>query len=306
MKARISLLVLGGLLVFSTALAQWSGFDTNVNVNPGSVNVSGPNGNTSVNTAPGSLNVNQNGKNVKFMKDANVNLNVNANGQNVQVNDKLTGSGGSLDVMVNGQEVKLDSSKDSLSVFVSKGGSLDSASASSIVSLQGNSVSLIKSDDDLSAYANVVVAARPAVAGVTVENDRIIVKYDQPGKFLGLFKVHLGAQAEVDSSGNVSIHLPWYSFLVSKNSGQVKAAIESGISGDKSISVSAIGDGSNSSVRVQNSAKVLNVMSSAVQGGASTSVSGNGKSVNAGLDANGNASVNLSNGQKSGSINIFR
>jgi hypothetical protein len=264
-------------------------------------------------TLPGrSIDVDQNSANIDYgTQNLNVNtstgtnLNVNQGGREININTNTTTNGQTFNVTVNGQTVTLDSGKESLSVFVSKGGSLDSASADVLVSLQGNSVNMIKGDDDLAAYGNIVVSARPAVKGVSVENDRVIVKYNHPGKFLGLFKVHLGAQAVVDAEGNVSIKLPWYSFLVSKNSAEVKAAIEAGLKGDKSITVSAISDGSNSSVRVQNSAKVLNVMSSAVQGNQSISAQGNGNSAEINRSTNG-SSFDLSNGNKSGSVNISR
>jgi hypothetical protein len=282
------------------------GHNVNTNSN-GSVNVNIGNGSNSTSTSGtgGSVNVNVGGKNINVTGNGtNGSVNINGAGQHVQVNS----NGSSLNIMVNGRTVNLDANKDSLSVIVNQGGSLTGASADTIVSLKGNSAGLIKNDDDLNAYADIVLQAKPAVRTVSVTSNGVSVGYVQPGRLFGIFGINMNATAEVTPSGRVVIKLPWYSFLVAKNTSTVTNEVQTNINGDSSLNVSVIGNsgassGSNASVTVQNQAKVLNILASSVQDNQSASIGSGNSGINVTNGPNG-ATVQLRSGTSSESINI--
>ena len=90
-------------------------------------------------------------------------------------------------------------------------------------------------------------------------NNKIMVKYDQPGKFLWFLNSSLDATAVVDENGEVSIKLPWYSFLFSKNTNSVKLSIAGQLE-DNELTVSGNAEG----LEVRQDAKKVNIVTSAV------------------------------------------
>lgn len=175
-----------------------------------------------------------------------------------------------ISATIDGRSVSVSARNGSLGV---QSGSLSSEQKQLVVGLPGNTVTLIKNNDDLKAYANIVVSTRPGVKNVSVTDNGLVVTYEQPAKFFGIFRSSLNAKAVVATGGKVEVDLPWYSFLYSKNTGAVKTSIQSSAGSNLTVSKS------DDAVSVQNNAKAINVVSGSISN-----------------------SINLSNGTKSGSI----
>jgi len=157
--------------------------------------------------------------------------------------------------------------------------SLDAGTKSLILNLQEGSEASIKTEADLNAYNNLVIQSRPGIRGIEIASDNgaVIVKYNQPARFLGIFGGNLGATVTVDEEGKVEVKLPWYSFLFRKNTASVKSNIEAKVS---------LG-GSNSN-RLRRNAQVVNAVTSTVSSGSNTSSNTQG-------NVNTNTNVNTSN-----------
>jgi hypothetical protein len=170
------------------------------------------------------------------------------------------------------QGMDMVSSTDTLSAQVNTG-MANTSSDSAIVSLQGNSIGMIQSSADLTAYDNMVIKARPAVSSVNVNSDNSIdVIYAQPAKFLGIFSTSLSGNVHVDAQGNTTVHMPWYAFLYSKNTTSVQASAATAVQ-QSGAQFNAQAD---AMTKVQNNARVINAVSTAVQAQASANASASG------------------------------
>jgi hypothetical protein len=150
------------------------------------------------------------------------------------------------------------------------GAAMTSSSEDNIVQLQGNALAAIKTNDDLTAYNNLVVQDRPAVRSVNAQSDgSVSVGYSQPARFLGIFSTTLTGQVNVDAQGNVTVHMPWYAFLFSKDTTAMQTAattavVQSGAQFGGQMSTQAM---------VQNQAEEINAISAAVQAESQASAS---------------------------------
>ena len=201
---------------------------------------------------------------------------INANGTTVNASKS-----GILTMTIDGKTVELNGAEGSLSVQAEKG--LSAESKGTFVSLEGNSVLLIKSDDDLDTYTKLVVEERPVVKNIEVEDDGVEVEYEQPARFLAVFSSSLKAKVMVKKDGSVKVKLPWYSFLFTKDASEVEADIMADLEdaqdsgefdvklvgrGGASLEVGSDddGDGVDSTIQFRNNAKVLNVVTSSIDG----------------------------------------
>jgi hypothetical protein len=280
-----------------------------VNINTGGasgVNVTAPNTSVNVqNPTTGGSQINANGTEIKTNGTSGVNVNtggskvdiksgadgasvttesatvntqraadgmvrVNANGTEVNVGKSTTTGGNVISVTAaSGNKIQVDTALGlgaQISIVESEGG-LKNA----VLSLEAGAAEMIKAADDLNAYINLTLNARPAVKAVEVSNGVVSVGYDQPARFLGIFKSGLSAKVSVDATGEVSMDLPWYSFLFSKNTKTVQTKVRANLASAKSngLEVSALSSGSDEKQRMQASAKTVNVVSSAVEESAS-------------------------------------
>jgi hypothetical protein len=152
-------------------------------------------------------------------------------------------------------------------------GTVNTSSDDTVVSLQGDSIGMIQTSDDLTAYNNLVLKARPAVTSVNVNSDNSIdIGYAQPAKFLGLFSTSLSGDVHVDASGNTAVHLPWYAFLYSKDTTNVQASVASAVQ-KSGAQFNAQADASTSA---QDHARVINAATAAIQAQALASATANG------------------------------
>ncbi len=208
---------------------------------------------------------------------------VNVNAGSVQVNDTtVTNTGTTTQIKTStgaipgtvtikredGSTVRVNTSS-GLNVQVTQG-ALDVASQEAIVSLSNGSDVLITTDNDLTTYQALVREYRPGVRDITVADGQVTVAYRQPAKFFGIFGSGLSARATLNASGEVSVKLPWYSFLFKKDTSVVTDGVRVGIS-DQGVEVSQLVD-ARSEVRVRSSAKAINVMTSVVSGQSSVTI----------------------------------
>ncbi|HUC01933.1 MAG TPA: hypothetical protein VMA75_03435 [Candidatus Paceibacterota bacterium] len=159
-------------------------------------------------------------------------------------------------------------------------GTIATSSDDAVVQLQGNTLGLIQTNDDLSAYNSLVIQARPAVKNINVQSDGSMdVTYAQPAKFLGLFQTSIAGNVNVDAQGNVKVSTPWYGFLYAKDTTPVQAAVAAAIQ----QSGAALGTQADASVtastqaQLQDKAMLVNAITAAIQteaqASATTSVS---------------------------------
>lgn len=191
----------------------------------------------------------------------NVNTNLNTSGSGLNVNTNVGGLNSNVNILNDGSGKTLNVN---MSTGLSTQVNLDDAAKSVIVNLNGNSVSLIKSDSDLAAYSDLVVQERPSIKSVETGNGKVVVAYRQPAKFLGLIGTNMGATVTVNAQGNVTVSLPWYSFLFTKNTNAVKTAVQGNL-GSSRLDVSVLGGSGSTSVRVQTGAKVVNVVTNSIE-----------------------------------------
>ncbi len=217
--------------------------DVQVQVTPGGVNVqtgtgAGTGTNVKVNTGTGGVQV-QTGGSTIILRDSS--------GTAVSVNAGI----GSLDVVV--------------------AGGLDAESRGAIVSLEGNSLLLIKSRADLEAYANLIAAERASITAANIQKGHFIVRYRQPARLLGIVPSSLAATVDVDTDGTVTIQTPWYGFLFTKNTDTVRAKVAADVAVEVTAGRLSATPAANTTVSVRNDARVLNVVTSSIDGSVSVS-----------------------------------
>jgi hypothetical protein len=141
-------------------------------------------------------------------------------------------------------------------------GTVVSSSDDAVVQLQGNTLGLIQTSDDLTAYNNLVVKARPAVSSIKVATDGSMnIGYSQPAKFLGIFKTSLAGNVNVDASGNVNVSTPWYGFLYTKDTTPVQASVTTAIQ----QSGAQLNAQATTQAQLQNQAMLVNAITAAIQ-----------------------------------------
>jgi hypothetical protein len=133
----------------------------------------------------------------------------------------------------------------------------------------------VRSNDDLSAYANSLMKADANVSGVTLSSTAVSLTYQEPAKFFGFVPVTFDTTATVKGDGSATVSQPWYAVFASTNSGglqsEVRAATAATVSANANASFSA-------TTQAQLLAEIHQAMktnfdsSVAAQGQASTSV----------------------------------
>ena len=256
---------------------------TSVNVNGTQVNVNkytNPNGSQTVN-------VGTQGQNVNVNRNATgTGTSVNVNGTQVDVN-KYTNPDGSRTTNINtpGTNVTIQKSGDNLLIMKSSDGTnvnldlrygglkvqvdsgkINANAESTLVNLSGDSKLLIQTNDDLNMYNNIVLQNRSGIKSISTDNGVVTVKYNQPARFLGMFSTTLGATVTTKNGEEVSIDLPWYSFLFSKDTNTVKTAISTGLSGNNQNTSVTLqnSNGDQKFIQVQRQAGTVNVVTSVI------------------------------------------
>lgn len=181
-----------------------------------------------------------------------------------------------------GGVVNISSSGKSLKIEV-EGSDLSSEEKRAIVNLEGNTLTTIKTDDDLKAYNSVVIETNPNISTISSDDGSVEITYRHPAKFLGIWRTSLNATARVENNERVSIQLPWYSFLFSTGKGDVEKTINVNLENDAMVQVNSDG-GASADLTVQNEARAINIVTSQIGGQGSATISGsNGNSVDFGF-----------------------
>jgi len=145
---------------------------------------------------------------------------------NARINGKID--------LSNGGSVTLDAS-DGLSIKAQyNSGSINGQTKSFIVSLSGDTEVLIADNDDVTLYNQLVIEERPVVKKITTEGNEVRVSYNQPARLFGFIPRTVSADIVVSADGEVNIAMPWYSFLYTKKSKDVKVAVENNLAIAKS------------------------------------------------------------------------
>ncbi|MDB4992433.1 MAG: hypothetical protein JWL75_678 [Parcubacteria group bacterium] len=240
--------------IAQSALAQ--GYNVDVNV-PG----------VSVHAGDNSTNVSVEG--VGTVTDTGVDIHTGGVNVTTGVTSKGGNASGNTNVMVHapgviiksttGNTVTLGSNGQTLHTVVSSG--IDSGSAKTIVSLSGDPSLYIKDQSDVDAYNTLLVSTSPSIVSASTNSQKVEVAYVQQAKLFGFIPMHLNARVSVDANGNVSVMLPWYSFLATKDTASLKASVAQQFTSAKAGNQIVVSNGAFSStdqVRVSHSvAEVL-------------------------------------------------
>lgn len=268
------------LLAGALSVNAYSYGDINLDLDKNNLGISIDGDDYSVSSGDAQLDVNVGSDNVQtnFVNDGQ-SASVNVAKDSDSIDATITGSNPSN---TQAGTVIFRTSGNSLELEL-QGENLSSDEKRAIVNLEGNTVTKIKSEDDLSAYNSVVLEANSNVSNISVNDGVIEINYRHPARFLGVWGTSLRATARVENNEQVRITLPWYSFLFSTKKGNVEKTINVGLGDDTVVQVNSDG-GSDASLTVQNAARAINIVTSEVGDSQSATISGsNGKSVNFGF-----------------------
>lgn len=84
----------------------------------------------------------------------------------------------------------------------------------------------IQTSQDLDIYTQSLSQSDRNVEKVEMTDNRILLAYRMPAKFLGFIPVTVMTNVQVDAQGNVSVNYPWYTFLSVKDDEKLKADLE--------------------------------------------------------------------------------
>lgn len=214
----------------------------------------------------GTIDINANvGNTVAASTSANVSGSASANSQNTSAANQGTNTSG------------VAATNASASVGTNSVISLTRSDLSAQAGTQASvtTATAVRSNDDLSAYANSVIKTDANVSGVTLSSAAVSVTYQEPAKFLGFIPVMLDTTVTVDGNGNTTVSHPWYAVFDSADS----AGLQSEVSAATNTTVSANANASfSAATQAQLLAEIHEAMkssfdaSAAAQGQATTSV----------------------------------
>ena len=144
----------------------------------------------------------------------------------------------------------------------------------------------VNSESDLEAYAASALSANEALEGVEAASEKLVLRFKEDARFLGIFPFSMTSRVEVEQDGSVRVVRPWYSFLATGVESTVAADIETRVRGAMNAEEGIAMSGEMSS-RAQ--ALVLAELVAALNGSAaaSTQASSNAETNNGSIDAEG-------------------
>jgi hypothetical protein len=119
------------------------------------------------------------------------------------------------------------------------------------VSIEHRNIASVKNTEDLKLYAAANFQSDENLQNMEFAGDKVVVGYNERGRFLGFIPVTLNVKTEVDANGNVTTHYPWYNFLVSNDRAELEASLKTRISNILSARANA-----NASLTVSEQARV--------------------------------------------------
>ena len=85
----------------------------------------------------------------------------------------------------------------------------------------------VESEEDLRAYAGVVMRTQPHIEELTVSKEAVSLKVRDEARLFGLLSIAFPVTIEADVTGEVRVHYPWYSFATSNRSDVYEVNIKS-------------------------------------------------------------------------------
>ncbi|MBV9349759.1 MAG: hypothetical protein JO026_03335 [Patescibacteria group bacterium] len=117
----------------------------------------------------------------------------------------------------------------------------DVANDASIPLLSSVSSADVSSDAALATYAKAVVKSDDNVGSVATGPDHVAVTYKQRAWLFGFIPTTVNTEADVTSDGKVSVHYPWYAFLMKTTKSSLENRIHASLSADMGANANASG-----------------------------------------------------------------
>ncbi|MDB5254374.1 MAG: hypothetical protein JWL80_440 [Parcubacteria group bacterium] len=96
--------------------------------------------------------------------------------------------------------------------------------------VEHRTVENVTTTNDLKVYAAGNFQSDANLQNMEFSGNKVVVGYNERGRFLGLIPVTMNVKTEVDGQGNVTTHYPWYNFLVSNDRAELEASLKTRIS----------------------------------------------------------------------------
>lgn len=126
-----------------------------------------------------------------------------------------------------------------LGISVGADGSFNASQADVSAGASTETAANVSSNNTLALYAQGVLQSDSNVSGIAADSNHVAVSYYEPAKVFGFISAKINTTAEVDASGNASIHYPWYRFLTSVNDSDIQASVSAQAAGSASTFSSA-------------------------------------------------------------------
>lgn len=93
----------------------------------------------------------------------------------------------------------------------------------------------IENGEEFLHFIGAVTLSDENIESVSLNFEKIKLRYDQPAKLFGFIPMSLRAQVEIDEKSQVKVKFPWYAFLTSGNRDEVREEIRNAVQ-ERSIS----------------------------------------------------------------------
>lgn len=180
--------------------------------------------------------------------DADVRINTNANANVGSGSSNASGSASLNASSTPGANRQNTGLPNATSTSASATGQLNASAQSNLNMTAGN----VSTEEDLRAYAVASIRGDKQLEEMNFESDRVVVVYNDEGRFIGFIPVRLAVTVSVGQDGEVNVDYPWYGFLVAKD----KADIESRVRAEIDASLAADANGWTNSDRAELAEKI--------------------------------------------------
>ncbi|HWP61342.1 MAG TPA: hypothetical protein VN495_01950 [Candidatus Paceibacterota bacterium] len=114
----------------------------------------------------------------------------------------------------------------------------------------------VSSNADLSGFVAAQMKKDSHISTVQTSSSSVMVTYQQPARFLGIFPIMVDVTAQVSDNGSVMLSYPWFRFLLKTNEADLHAALQSRVQSDwKGAAATHANGGASANAAVQLSAQ---------------------------------------------------
>lgn len=143
-------------------------------------------------------------------------------------------------------------------------GGLSETEKQSLISLDSQGIVMIKSEADVTTYADIVAEESVAVHSIAVSNEAIVVSYMDTGKLFGFIPLATEGSVSVQKDGAVRMGAPWYVFLMSGlSSTEIEAQVTGDLSGKSDATEAAFT--ATTEAALQARAEIIRAVTSAIE-----------------------------------------